>query len=252
MAGHSKWANIKHKKAATDAKRGKLWSKLSKAIMVAAKNGGPDPSANVRLKTAIADAKAVSMPKDNIERAIKKGSGEGADAASFEEILYEGYGPAGVAVMVDILTDNRNRTAPEVRKIFEKGGGKLGATGCVSYLFDRKGLFVISGDVVDEEKLMEVAMEAGAEDIASADGSFEVTCNPDVYSDVSDAFDAAEIQCESKQVTRVPQNTVDIESVDDARKIFKLMELLDDHDDVQGVSANFNIGADAMAAIEAE
>ena len=165
MAGHSKWANIKHKKAATDAKRGKAWSKLSKAIIVAAKAGGPDPAANIRLRTAIADAKAVSMPKDNIERAIKKGAGE-VGGADYEEIIYEGYGPDGVAVMCDILTDNRNRTAPELRKVFEKSGGKMGATGCVGYMFDRKGLFVIPAAAVDEEKLMEVAMEAGAEDIS--------------------------------------------------------------------------------------
>ncbi len=195
MAGHSKWANIKHKKAATDAKRGKAWSKLSKAIMVAAKNGGSDPGTNIRLKTAIADAKAVSMPKDNIDRAIKKGAGESGDEANFEEIIYEGYGPGGVAVMCDILTDNRNRTAPEIRKIFEKGGGKMGATGCVGYLFDRKGLFVVAADSVDEEKLMEVSMEAGAEDISQQDGSFEVICDPDVYSNVSDALEAAGIVC---------------------------------------------------------
>jgi YebC/PmpR family DNA-binding regulatory protein len=250
MAGHSKWANIKHKKAATDAKRGKAWSKLSKAIIVAAKSGGPDPAANIRLRTAIADAKAVSMPKDNIERAIKKGSGEsGGD--DYEEIIYEGYAAAGVAVMCDILTDNRNRTAPELRKLFEKGGGEMGRTGCVSYLFDRKGLFVIDAASVDEEKLMEVAMEAGAEDISTQDGNFEIVCDPDVYSDVSDALETAEIACLSKEITRIPQTTVDL-GVDDARTVLKLMEALDDHDDVQSVSANFNITDEAMAAIEAE
>jgi YebC/PmpR family DNA-binding regulatory protein len=251
MAGHSKWANIKHKKAATDAKRGKAWSKLSKAIMVAAKNGGPDPTANIRLKTAIADAKAVSMPKDNIERAIRKGAGEGSDGASFEEIIYEGYGPAGVAVMCDILTDNRNRTAPELRKLFEKNGGKMGATGCVGYLFDRKGLFVVPADRVDEERLMEVALEAGAEDISRVDETFEIVCDPEAYSDVSDALDAAGVECESKQVTRIPQNTVDLDA-DSARQVLSLMEALDDHDDVQNVSANFNISDEAMAAISAD
>ncbi len=250
MAGHSKWANIKHKKAATDAKRGKAWSKLSKAIIVAAKAGGPDPSGNIRLRTAIADAKAVSMPKDNIERAIKKGSGE-AGGADYEEIIYEGYAVAGVAVMCDILTDNRNRTAPELRKLFEKGGGEMGRTGCVSYLFDRKGLFVIPVGSVGEEKVMEVAMEAGAEDITTQDGNFEIVCDPDVYSDISDALEAAEINCESKQITRIPQTTVDLE-IEDARKVLTLMEALDDHDDVQSVSANFNVSDQAMAAIEAE
>lgn len=250
MAGHSKWANIKHKKAATDAKRGKAWSKISKAIMVAAKSGG-DPDVNIRLRTLITEARAVSMPKDNIERAIKKGSGEGSDGANFEEIIYEGYGPEGVAIMCEILTDNRNRTAPELRKLFEKGSGKMGATGCVSYLFDRKGLFLIAKDKVDEEQLMEVAMEAGAEDIASTDDGFEVTCDPDVFTDVCDALEKAEIECDSKSVTRIPQNTVDLDA-DTGRKVLKLIETLDDHDDVQSVSSNFNISEEAMAEIEAD
>ncbi len=250
MAGHSKWANIKHKKAATDAKRGKQWSKLSKAIMVAAKNGGSDMDVNVRLRTLVADARAVSMPKDNIARAIKKGAGE-LETVAFEEIVYEGYGPGGVAVMCDILTDNRNRTAPELKKVFEKSGGKMGATGCVGYLFERKGLFLISNEATDEEKLMEVAMEAGADDIANSDGNFEVTCVPENYTVLSEALEAAEIECVSKQVTRIPSNTVDL-SVGDARKVLKMMEDLDDHDDVQNVSANFNIDDEAMATLAAE
>ncbi len=250
MAGHSKWANIKHKKAATDAKRGKAWSKLSKAIIVAAKAGGADPAANIRLRTAIADAKAVSMPKDNIERAIKKGAGE-TDGNDYEEIIYEGYGPAGVAVMCDILTDNRNRTAPELRKVFEKHSGKLGATGCVGYMFDRKGLFLIPTSAVEEEKLIEVAMVAGAEDFSTQDACFEVVCAPEVYSDVSDALEHAGIQCESKTVTRIPQNTVDLD-VPQAREVLKLVEALDDHDDVQNVSANFNISDEAMAELTAD
>lgn len=250
MAGHSKWANIKHKKAATDAKRGKAWSKLSKAIIVAAKAGGPDPEGNIRLRTAIQDAKAVSMPKDNIARAIKKGSGE-TGGADYEEIIYEGYGAAGVAIMCDILTDNRNRTAPELRKLFEKGGGELGRTGCVSYLFDRKGLFIIACKAADEEKVTEVAMEAGADDISSSDGNFEIVCDPNVYSNICDALDAAKIACESKHVTRIPQTTVDLDA-ENARKVLRLMEALDDHDDVQSVSANFNISDEAMATIAAE
>ena len=249
MAGHSKWANIKHKKAATDAKRGKMWSKLSKAIIVAAKQGGPDPAANIRLRTAIADAKAVSMPKDNIERAIAKGAGE-TDGDNYEEIIYEGYGPSGVAVMCDILTDNRNRTAPELRKVFEKAGGEMGRTGCVSYLFDRKGLFVIDAQQFSEEQVMEVALEHGAEDIKDQDGTLEVICDPDAYTDIGDALEAAEIECLSKQVTRIPQNTVDLE-LDDARKVLQLIEALDDHDDVQSVSANFNISDEVMAELEA-
>ena len=247
MAGHSKWANIKHKKAATDAKRSKLWSKLSKAIMVAAKMGGGDPDANIRLRTAIADAKAASMPKDNIERAIKKGAGE-LEGDAFEEVLYEGYGPGGVAIMCDILTDNRNRTAPEIKKIFERGGGKLGATGCVAYLFERKGLFLIPTDQTDEETLMELALEAGAEDIKQDGDQFEVVCDPDHYSDLSQAFDDAGIECTTKQVTRIPQTTIDLDA-DQARQVLNLMETLDDHDDVQGVSANFNIPDDVMAAM---
>ena len=250
MAGHSKWANIKHKKAATDAKRGKAWSKLSKAIIVAAKQGGPDPDGNIRLRTAIADAKAVSMPKDNIERAIKKGAGEvGGD--DYEELIYEGYAVSGVAVMCDILTDNRNRTAPELRKLFEKGGGEMGRTGCVGYLFDRKGLFMIAYDPAEEEKVMDVALEAGAEDITIQDGSIEIVCDPNHYNDVSEALEAAEITCQSKQITRIPQTMVDLE-VDDARKVLTLMEALDDHDDVQSVSANFNVSDEAMAVLAAE
>ena len=250
MAGHSKWANIKHKKAATDAKRGKLWSKLSRAIMVAAKQGS-DLDSNARLRTLVNDAKAVSMPKDNIERAIKKGSGD-IDTDSFEEILYEGYGPNGVAVLCDILTDNRNRTAPEVRKIFEKHDGKLGATGCVSYMFDRKGQLFIAKESVDEERLMEVALEAGAEDVKSDDAAvFEILCEPEVYSDVIDALNAAEINCESSSVSRIPQNTIMLD-VDGARKVLKLVEALDDHDDVQNVSANFDIPEEAMAELSTE
>lgn len=248
MAGHSKWANIKHKKAATDAKRGKAWSKLSKAIIVAAKQGGPDPDGNARLRTAIADAKAVSMPKDNIERAIKKGSGE-TEGNNYEEIIYEGYGAGGVAVMCDILTDNRNRTAPELRKVFEKAGGEMGRTGCVGYLFDRKGLFIIEAGSNDEDQVMEVALEAGAEDFKTLDGNFEIVCDPDVYTNISDAFEQANIECLSKAVTRIPQNTVDVE-LSDAKKVLQLVENLDDHDDVQAVSSNFNISDDVMAQLD--
>ena len=248
MAGHSKWANIKHKKAATDAKRAKQWSKLSKAIMVAAKSGS-DIDVNIRLRTLVNDARAVSMPKDNITRAIKKGAGELDGAANFEELVYEGYGPGGVAVMCESLTDNRNRTGPELKKIFEKSGGKMGAAGCVSYMFDRKGLFIIAAEGVDEEKLMEITMEAGAEDIATADDNFEVVCEPDVYTAVDEALEKAEIKCLSKEVTRIPQNTIDVTSVEDAKSVMRLMEQLDDHDDIQNVSTNFNIGEEAMAAI---
>lgn len=248
MAGHSKWANIKHRKSAVDAKRSKAWSKLSKAIIVAAKMGGPDPDGNSRLRTAIADAKAVSMPKDNIQRAIKKGAGE-TDGTSYEELVYEGYGVEGVAVMCDVLTDNRNRTSPELKKLFENNGGNMGTTGCVSFMFDRKGLFVIDVDKISEESLMELAMEAGAEDVVKNDQQFEVTCDPDSFSDVCEKFEAADLVCESQQVTRIPQNTVDLE-LEAAKQILKLMDELDDHDDVQNVSANFNISDEVMAEID--
>jgi YebC/PmpR family DNA-binding regulatory protein len=249
MAGHSHWANIARKKALVDNKRGKLWSKLAKGIMVAAKHGGGDPNANLRLRYAIIDAKAGNMPKDTIDRAIKKGTGE-LEGVNFEEILYEGYGPNGVAVLCDILTDNRNRTAGEVRKIFEMAGGKLGATGCVAWMFDRKGLLEIPASQTDEDSLMELALEAGAEDVRRSGDTFEVICDPDVYSTVCDAIDAAGLTTELRKITRVPKDTVDLDS-DSARSVLKMMDALDDHDDVQGVAANFNIPDEAMAAIEA-
>jgi YebC/PmpR family DNA-binding regulatory protein len=250
MAGHSHAANIKHRKAAVDKKRSKLWGKLSKAIIVAAQLGGGDPAANSRLRTAIADAKAVSMPKDNIERAIKKGTGElGGDA--FEEVLYEGYGPGGIAILCEITTDNRNRTAPEIRKLFEVHEGKLGATGCVGYMFDRKGLFLIHRDRVTEDRLMELALDAGADDVHRDGDYFEVTCPPENYALLSDALEAQAIEVESKQLTRIPQNYVAVEDLETARKILKFIEALDDHDDVQNVSSNYDIPDEAMAALAA-
>lgn len=249
MAGHSHWANIAQKKSVIDAKRGKLWSKLSKAIILAAKMGGGDPSANLRLRYAINDAKAVSMPKDNIERAIKKGTGE-LDGGNLDEILYEGYGPGGVAVLCEILTDNRNRTAPEVRKIFEMAGGKLGATGCVSWMFDRKGLIIMGKSQIDEESLMELALEAGADDVQTYDDTYEVISEPDVFGAVCEALDAKGLATQSREITRIPKDTVDLD-VDTARAVLKMMNALDDHDDVQSVSANFNIPDEAMAELEA-
>lgn len=248
MAGHSHWAGIKHKKAAIDAKRGKVWSKLSKAIIVAAKMGGADPDTNLRLRYAINDAKAVSMPKDNIERAIKKGAGD-SDGDNYEEIIYEGMGPSGVAFMCEILTDNRNRTAPEIRKIFDVCGGKLGATGCAAWMFERKGLLIISADATDEESLMELALEAGADDVKHEGDSFEVTCPVDSYNDVTSAVEAAGLATESSEITYLPNDYVDVPR-EDAAKILKLMERLDDHDDVQKVSANFSIDESVMAELE--
>jgi YebC/PmpR family DNA-binding regulatory protein len=247
MAGHSHWAGIKHKKALIDAKRGKQWSKLSKAIIVAAKMGGGDPDANVRLRVAIDDAKAVSMPKDNIQRAIKRGTGE-IDGASYEEVNYEGYGPGGVAIYAQILTDNRNRTAPEVRKIFEMSDGKLGGAGCVAWMFETKGLYIISGSKTTEDALMEVALEAGADDVKPSGDKFEVICDPNVFSQVGDALRKAGIEPDSGEVTRIAKDYVDLDA-DTARKVLKLMERLDDHDDVQSVAANFNIPDEVAAEL---
>lgn len=250
MAGHSHWAGIKHKKAVVDAKRGKLWSKLSKAIIVAAKMGGGDPDANLRLRYAITDAKSVSMPKDNIERAIKKGTGE-LDGGNLEEVLYEGHGPSGVAVICEILTDNRNRTAPEIRKIFEINGGKLGATGCAAWMFDRKGLLVLPATAIDEEKLMDLTLDAGADDVRTAGEVLEITCPVESYNDVCAVLEKAGLATDSREITYVARDTVDV-SGDDARKVLRLMELLDDHDDVQSVSANFNIDDAVLAELNAE
>jgi YebC/PmpR family DNA-binding regulatory protein len=249
MAGHSHWANIAHKKGVIDAKRGKLWSKLAKAIIIAAKAGGGDPDANLKLRYAIIDAKAGNMPKDTIDRAIKKGTGE-LEGVNYEEILYEGYGPGGVAVLCDILTDNRNRTAPEVRKLFEIAGGKLGGAGSVAWMFDRKGLIVIPADQTSEEVLMDLALEAGADDVQHVGETFEITCSPDVYSGVCDAIEKAGLKAELNEIARIPRDTVELDA-DTGRSVLKLMELLDDHDDVQKVASNFNIPDDAMAEIEA-
>ena len=245
MAGHSHWANISRKKSLIDAKRGKLWSKLAKAIIVAAKHGGPDPDANLRLRYAIDAAKAVSMPKDNIQRAIKAGCGE-LKGGNLEESVYEGYAAGGVAVLCEILTDNRNRTAPEIRKLFELCDGKLGATGCVAYLFARTGMVRVPSDSKEEERFFEVAIESGAEDVTAVDNYWEVTCDPQVMSDVVTAIKDADFTVESNEIVRVPSTTVKIDDVAMARKVLNLMERLDDHDDVQSVSANFSIPDEAI------
>jgi len=248
VAGHSHWANIARKKAVVDAKRGKLWSKLAKAIIVAAKHGGGDPDANLRLRYAIDAAKAVSMPKDNIQRAIRTGTGE-LKGGDLEESLYEGYGAGGVAVLCEILTDNKNRTAPEIRKIFELCGGKLGGTGCVAYLFERKGLVRLPQAACDEDRLMEVALEAGADDVKLGGDRWEVTCEPSVMAAVVDALATAGLTVESNEIVRIPTNTVDVDDVDTARRVLDLVERLDDHDDVQSVSANFSIPDEALAQL---
>jgi YebC/PmpR family DNA-binding regulatory protein len=247
MAGHSHWANIANKKARVDSKRSKLWSKLSKYIIVAARIGGGDPDTNFRLRTAINDAKAVSMPRENIERAIKKGTGE-LDGGNVEEILYEGYGRSGVAIMCDIMTDNRNRTAPEIRKIFDVHGGNLGGTGCVAYLFERRGLISLLSADASEEQVMEIAMEHGALDVEADEERIEVTTPPENFTEVVDALEAANLKLEVKQITRVALNTVDVD-IDTAKSILKLLETLEDHDDVQTVSTNLNFDSEALAAL---
>lgn len=247
MAGHSHWAGIKHKKALVDNKRGKLWGRLSKAIIIAAKLGGGDPDANIRLRKAIDDAKAVSMPKENIERAIKRGTGE-LEGGDVEEIVYEGYGPGGVAIMCDIMTDNRNRTAPEIRSIFSKYGGNLGSTGCVSYLFDRKGLFVlVSGSC--EELVTEIGMESGADNVEINDqGKLEITCSPEAFATVAEGLTQAGLKTEYSEVTRIAQTEVELD-VDAARAALKLLEMLDDNDDVQSLSTNLKLSPELMTEL---
>lgn len=249
MAGHSQYANIKHRKERVDNARGKLWTKLSKAIIVAAKMGGGDPSANARLRVAITAAKAVSLPNLNIERAIKTGTGE-LEGGDVEEILYEGYGPGGVAILCEIATDNRNRTAGEIRKVFENRGGQLGKLGCVAWMFDRKGLFSIPANKVEEEKVMDIVLEAGADDMKREGDNFEVLCSPDQFTSVGDALDKAQIPTTVRQVSRIANNMVDLDA-DTARTVIKLMQALDDHDDVQNVYANFNLPDEVAAELAA-
>jgi len=240
MAGHSHWAGIKHKKAANDAKRGKVWSKIARIIIVAAKSGGGDPSQNLTLRYAIEKAKQANMPKDTIEKAIKKGTGEGSTVA-FEEVLYEGYAPGGVAIMAEALTDNRNRTGPEIKKIFEKRGGSLGTSGCVNYIFSKKGLITVSTDAVEENDLMEVALAAGADDMEKTGDVFEITCAPEAYEELKKTIDAKEIPTEVAELSMVPANTVPVSDIEAAKKILNLMEDFEDHEDVQNVYANFDI-----------
>lgn len=250
MAGHSKWANIKHRKARQDAVRGKMWSKCSRAIMAAARSGGPDPSANLTLRYAIDEAKAANMPKDTIERAIKKGAGADADSVDYESIRYEGYGAEGVAVIVDALTDNRNRTAPEMRTIFSKFGGNLGASGCVSYNFESKGVINIeAANAPSEEELMEIAIEAGAEDVALEDGVWTVTTGPTDFIAVKEALEAKNIPFASAELTMIPSNTVTV-TVAGAGKIMRLIDALEDNDDVQKVYTNADIPEEALAELE--
>jgi YebC/PmpR family DNA-binding regulatory protein len=249
MSGHSKWATTKHKKAATDAKRGKIFTKITKEITVAARLGGGDPDGNPRLRTAVAKAKGVSMPADNIKRAIQKGTGE-LPGVSYEEIIYEGYGPGGVAVIVEVMTDNRNRTVSEIRNIFGKAGGNMGEAGCVAWMFHKKGYLVVSRAKVDEEKLMTLALDAGAEDMQAEDDNFVITTAPQDFEKVKKALEDAAVPLEVNEVTMVPQTYVKLESKE-AQQMLRLVEALEDNDDVQNVYANFDIPEEILSAIGA-
>jgi YebC/PmpR family DNA-binding regulatory protein len=247
MSGHSKWASIKHKKGAVDAKRGKVFTKLIKEITVATRMGGKDPEANARLRAAIAAAKAENMPKENIERGIKKGTGE-LEGSTYEEATYEGYGPGGVAVLVEVLTDNKNRAVAEVRHLFERHGGSLGAAGCVAWMFSQKGLIVLPKDQTDEEKLFEVALEAGAEDIKEEEKEFEVITEPSLFEQVKTAVEGTGLTYALAEITMIPQTTTTLEGKN-AQQMLTLMELLEDNDDVNHVYANFDISDEVMEAI---
>ncbi len=244
MSGHSHWAGIKHKKAANDAKRGKIWSKIARVIIVASKSGGGDPNQNLSLRYAIDKAKDANMPKDTIEKAIKKGTGEGADAASFEEVLYEGYGPEGVAIMVEALTDNRNRTSPEMKRVFDKAGGSLGTSGCVNWMFEKKGLILIPSADHDEDVIMEIVLSAGADDMTTSGDNFEITCNPTAYEELKKAVTDNNIETIVSEITMLPQNTIPIKDETIAKRILKMIDSFEDHEDVQNVYSNFDISAD--------
>lgn len=244
MSGHSKWSTIKHKKAARDAKRGKLFTKLIKEITVAARMGGGDVNSNPRLRTAVTTARAQSMPGENIDRAIKKGTGE-LEGVTYEEIQYEGYGPGGAAIIAQVLTDNKNRTVSEIRRLFTKHGGNMGETGSVSWMFDKKGLITIEKSNIAEDRLMDIVLDAGAEDVRDEDDIFEILTRPEDFSSVKDRLDQEKIPVASAQVTLIPKNTVDVDAKN-VEQILKLTEELEDHDDVQNVAANFNIPAELM------
>jgi len=247
MSGHSKWSTIKHKKAANDARRSKVWSKLVRYVTMAARAGGGDPDGNSRLRLAIDKAKAANVPKDTIEKAVKKGTGELAGAA-YEEVVYEGYGPGGVAIMCQAVTDNRNRTGPEIKKLFERCGGNLGTAHSVAWMFAAQGIFAIPTEGIDEERVMEIALENGADDVASSATLHEVTCAPEAFGGLKAAFEAAEVRVGSADVTMVAANNVtpDLET---ARKVMRLMDALDEHDDITSVSSNCDIPDELLAEL---
>ena len=249
MSGHSKWSSIKHKKGAADAKRGKLFSKLSRAIIVAAKEGGPDPAGNLALQNAIEKARSYSMPKDNIERAIARGSGMDSDAQAFETVVYEGYGPGGVAVIVEALTDNRNRTASEVRHAFDKNDGNLGTSGAVAWLFERRAIVVVSSAGVDEDELTLAAAEGGADDVSLDGSTYEVVGAPEALTSVREALEAARFTVESAELALAPKTTVEVDDESTAKKIVRLIDQLEENDDVQEVYANFDIPERVLEAV---
>ncbi|GIW44334.1 MAG: putative transcriptional regulatory protein [Candidatus Binatia bacterium] len=249
MSGHSKWHSIRHKKAAKDAKRGKLFTKLIKEITVAARLGGGDVSANPRLRTAVQTAREHSMPMENIERAIKRGTGE-IEGVTYEEVQYEGYGPGGVAILVQAMTDNRNRTVAEIRRLFEKAGGNLGASGCVAWMFKKRGVITVPKGDVDEERLMELALEAGADDVSDTDGTFEVLTSPENFEAVKAALQNAHIPIANAEVSMVADNTVRVTG-QDALQAMKLLEALEDHDDVQSVASNADFDEDELQRLSA-
>jgi YebC/PmpR family DNA-binding regulatory protein len=245
MSGHSKWHSIKHKKGAADAKRGKIFTRLAREITVAARDGGGDPSMNARLRKAVSDGKAANMPNDNIDRAIKRGTGE-LEGISYDEITYEAYGPGGVALLIETMTDNRNRTVAELRHLLSKNNGNLGESGSVSWMFDRKGYIVIGGDQKSEEELFDIAIEAGADDLKSDDGNFEIFTDPDAFEAVKQSIEEAGIEAQVAEISMIPQNFVRLEG-SDAQQMLTLYELIDDHDDIQNVYANFDIDESEFA-----
>ena len=249
MSGHSKWSSIKHKKGAADAKRGALFTKLSRAIIAAAKEGGPDPAANLALQNAIEKARSYSMPKDNIERAIARGAGADAEGSNFESVVYEGYGPEGVAVLVEALTDNRNRTVSEVRHLFAKHGGNLGATGAVAWQFERRGVLLVPDEGVDEDELVLAAAEGGADDVELDGSTYQITCVPEALRALREAVEEAGYAVESAELSMVPKTTVAIADESSARAVLRLVEGLEDADDVQDVYANFDISEAILEAV---
>jgi YebC/PmpR family DNA-binding regulatory protein len=249
VSGHSKWSTIKRKKGANDAKRGKIFTKLIKEITIAAKMGGGDPEGNPRLRSAVTAAKSENMPKDNIDRAIKKGTGD-LDGAVYEEILYEGYGPGGIAVLVETMTDNKNRTVADIRHYFAKSGGNLGESGCVGWMFDKKGTISVDKEGVTEEELMDLALEAGAEDVVEEEDSFQIITAPEAFNDVVEQLEKANVKFSEATMSMIAQNTIDVTEEKTARSLLRLLDNLEDHDDVQKVHANFDIADELMDLLD--